>query len=72
MTRYLIGYKQGDNSYVYVTGISATNISVNTIVENAINFDTQKMATGVLEYVNILDKAKEYTVIKVTTEIEEV
>lgn len=69
MNNVLIGYKQGDNNYVYVSGISKNNISITTNIEDAINFE--KEAKGIALFLNKKDDSKEYKVLSVTITISE-
>lgn len=72
MTRYYIGYEQGDNDYVYLANIVKSNIGVTVIIEEAISFDTVELAKGVFDYVNNAIANQEFKILKVTTKIEEV
>lgn len=69
MDKTCIGYKQGDNNYVYVSGISKNNISITTNIEDAINFE--KEAKGIALFLNKKDDSKEYKVLSIEIKITE-
>jgi len=72
MKKYLIGYKQANDSYVYVNTIEQYNIRVGNIVEAGLDFVNETMATNVCEFLNKKDMEHTYVPIIVTTNIEEI
>ncbi len=48
MTKFYVGYKQGNNDYVYISDVSYNNIRVTTVQEGAIAFDDVATAQGLL------------------------
>lgn len=67
MTKYLIGYKQADDSYVYVGSIDCKNISVTPLMDNAIDFVSKEHAVSVCNYLAIDNKQFKVIEIKITT-----
>lgn len=72
MTKYLIGYKQGDGSYVYVDTINSYKTSVTLDTNNALEFKDENMAKNVCEFVNYKEHEKTYIPLKVNLNVEEV
>jgi hypothetical protein len=72
MTKYYIGYLQGNNEYVYVSNITPTNVGLNVIVENALSFSDKDLASGVLDYVKTIVVNQDFKVLEITTNIKEV
>ena len=72
MTRYYIGYVQGNNSYVYVNSLMFNAVNVSVTTTTAISIETEKVAKEFLDVVKSIDTDKDYKVLKVTTDIEEV
>ena len=72
MTKYYVGYLQGNNEYVYVAGIDTTNVRVSTISENAIGFENKESATDLLNIVKLMVLNQDYKVLEIVKEIKEV
>lgn len=72
MTKYYIGYAQGDNNYVYVSNINKTTINVTVVIEDAIDFNDEQMAKNMLEYVKVQVTNQEFKVLKIVTKIDEI
>ena len=72
MTKYYIGYSQGENDYVYVSNINKTAIGVTVVTEEAIYFNDEQMAKNMLEYVKNEVSNQDYKVLKITVNVEEV
>lgn len=72
MTKYYIGYAQGDNDYVYVSNINKTTINVTVVIEDAIDFNDEQMAKNMLEYVKVQVTNQEFKVLKIVTKIDEI
>lgn len=72
MTKYYIGYSQGENDYVYISNINKTVIGVTVVNEDAISFENEQMAKNVLEYIKTQVANQEYKVLKITVTVEEV
>ncbi len=72
MTKYYVGYLQGNEEYVYVSDIDSRNVRVSTIPEGAIGFDDVELAKSLVEIAKTLVANQEYVVLKITTEIKEV
>lgn len=72
MTKYYIGYVQGNDEYVYVGNITPTNIGISTTTETAIEFDTKELANGVLAYVKSMVANQDFKVLEITKTIKEV
>lgn len=70
MKKYLIGYKQADDSYVYVGSIDCKNITVTPLMDNAIDFTNKEHATSVCNYLNIDNT--QFKVIEIEIIIKEV
>jgi hypothetical protein len=72
MTKYYIGYSQGENDYVYISNINKTVIGVTVVNEDAISFENEQMAKNILEYIKTQVANQEYKVLKITVTVEEV
>lgn len=70
MNKYLIGYKQANDVYVFVNDIYYSNISVTTTLEEAIDFTSAIHAQSVCAYLNLTES--KFKVFNVTVKIEEV
>jgi hypothetical protein len=69
--KYFIGYKQSEDTYVYVNNIGST-VSGALTYSNAIDFLSQKNATNVCKFLNEYDTNHEYIVLKYEYSITEV
>ena len=67
---YLIAYKQGENTYVYVKSIGE-KVETTMFYGNALNFLTQKYAKNISGFLNDYDKEHNYVVIKYEYNLEE-
>lgn len=72
MTKYYIGYIQGNNSYVYVNSLMFNSVNVSVTTTTAIGIDNEKTAKEFLDVVKSIDNEKDYKLLKVTADIEEV
>ena len=72
MTKYYIGYVQGNDEYVYVGNITPTNIGISTTTETALTFDNKDLANGVLAYVKSMVANQDFKVLEITKTIKEV
>lgn len=72
MKKYLIGYKQGNGEYVYVSSITDYNISVTLDNDNAVGFFNEEISKNICNYLNLRDSEKTYIPLIVTVNIEEV
>lgn len=72
MTKYYVGYLQGNDEYVYVAGIDNSNVRISTIPEGAIGFDDVELAKSLLAIAKTLVANQDYVVLEITTEIKEV
>lgn len=72
MTKWLIGYVQANDEYVYVANITAINIGIATSTDSALNFKSEDNAKGVLKYIKSVVVNQDYKVLKVTTDVKEV
>lgn len=65
MSNVLIGYKQGDNNYVFVSNIGKRSISVTTVMEEAIEFNNKVLAENVCNYLNNKDQEHNYVALEI-------
>ena len=72
MTKYYVGYTQGNGEYVYVTQIDSTNVRVGTIIEGAMAFDNKDLAKSLVDIAKTIVANQEYVVLEITTDIKEV
>ena len=72
MTKYYVGYIQGNNEYVYVAGIDNSNVRVSTTIEGAMSFNDIELAESLRDMAENLVVNQEYKVLKIKIEIEEV
>lgn len=72
MTKYYVGYVQGNEEYVYVAGIDNSNVRVSTIPEGAMSFDKVELAKALLSLASNIVANQEYKVLEIKTEIKEV
>lgn len=73
MTKYYVGYLQGNGGYVYVTIVMNNIINIAVTASNStICFDDEKTAKALLSVCKAIDPDKDYKVLKITTDIEEV
>lgn len=71
MSNVLIGYKQGDNNYVFVSNIGKRSISVTTVMEEAIEFNKKALADNVCNFLNDKDQAHNYVALEIEIRINE-
>ena len=69
--KYFIGYKQSEDTYLFVNNIGST-ISSALSYSNAIDFITKENALGVCEFLNEFDTNHKYVVLKYEYSITEV
>ena len=69
--KYFIGYKQNEETYMFVNSIGAT-IGATLTYSNAIDFLTEENALNVRDYLNEYDTNHEYIVLKYEYSITEV
>ena len=69
--KYFIGYKQSEDTYLYVNNIGST-ISSALSYSNAIDFITKENAKGVCAFINEYDTNHEYVVLEYEYSIKEV
>ena len=72
MTKYYVEYTQGNNEYVYVTQLEATNVRVTTLIESAISFDDVELAKNLVAVAKTIVANQDYVVLEITTDIKEV
>ncbi len=72
MTRYYVGYEQGNGDYVYVSNIDFNNVRVTTVLEGAISFDNKELAKNLKDVATSLVANQEYKVLEIETNIKEV
>lgn len=72
MTKYYVGYTQGNGEYVYVSDIDKYNVKVTTILEGAIGFDNQELAKALVDIVKTIVSNQDYVVLEIKTTIKEV
>ena len=61
--KYLIAYKQNEDTYVYVNNISSS-VGVTMAYASAINFITKDNAINVCKFLNDYDKNHNYIVLE--------
>ena len=71
MTKYCVGYKQGNNEYIYGASGDVMNVRVATNEYGAITFNNVELAKDLLDIVNTISKNQDYIVIEITTTIKE-
>ena len=69
--KYFIGYKQSEDTYLYVNNIGTT-IGSSLTYSNAIDFLSQKNAENICNFLNEYDTNHEYVVLKYEYSITEV
>ena len=69
--KYFIGYKQGEDTYVYVNNIGST-VSGALTYSNAIDFLTSENAINVCNFLNEYDTNHEYIVLEYKYSIKEI
>lgn len=72
MTKYYVGYVQGNDEYVYVAGIDNSNVRISTIPEGAIGFDNVELAKSLKDIASSIVVNQEYVVLEIKTTIKEV
>lgn len=72
MNRYLVGYKQANDEYVYVGSIAYNNISVSAYIETAIEFENQEDAKNIAKFLNSVNEEQTYLAIEINIETKEV
>lgn len=72
MEKYLIGYKQGNGAYVYVSAINDYNVAITLHDNNAIEFYNEDIAKNVCEFLNLKDKENTYLPIMLKINITEI
>lgn len=61
--KYLIAYKQNEDTYLYVTSIG-TKIETTLFYANALDFLSKKNAENIVAFLNEYDTSHEYLVIE--------
>ena len=69
--KYFIGYKQSEDTYVYVNNIGST-VSGALTYSNAIDFLTSENAINVCNFLNEYDTNHEYIVLEYKYSIKEI
>ena len=69
--KYLIGYKQNEDTYLYVNNIGTT-VGVTLAYYGAIDFISEKDANNVCNFLKKYDAEHEYIVLKYEYSIEEI
>ena len=72
MTKYYVGYTQGNGEYVYVSNVDFNNVRVTTVIEGAISFDDVELAKILVEIAKTIVANQDYVVLEITTDIKEV
>lgn len=72
MTNYYVGYKQGNDEYVYVASVDNANVRVSTITEGAISFKDVALAESLKHIAKSIVANQDYVVLEITTDIKEV
>lgn len=72
MTKYYVGYTQGNGEYVYVSNVDFNNVRVTTVIEGAISFDDVELAKSLVEIAKTIVANQDYVVLEITTDIKEV
>ena len=68
--KYLIAYKQDENTYLYVKTIGE-NIETTLFYANALNFINYKNAKNISTFLNEYDEKNNYIIIKYEFSLEE-
>ena len=73
MTKYYVGYLQGNDEYVYVTNIDIRNgVRVTPIINEGIGFDKVELAKDLLNLSKSMVANQDFVVLEITTNIKEV
>lgn len=72
MTKYYVGYIQGNESYVYVAGVDNTNVRISTTLDGAMAFDTKDLAKDLQNIATSLVANQDFIVLEIKTDIKEV
>ena len=72
MTKYYVGYTQGNGEYVYITQVDNSTVRVTTLLESAISFDDVELAKELLNIAKTIVSNQEYVVLEIKTNIKEV
>lgn len=68
--KYLIAYKQSEDTYMYVTGIGS-KIDTAMLYAYGLDFLSEKNAENVASFLNEYDPSHEYIVVKYEYSLEE-
>jgi hypothetical protein len=69
--KYLIAYKQDENTILYVNSIT-TSVGVTMVYSSALDFISEENAINVCKFLNEYDTKHEYIVLKYTYSIKEI
>ena len=69
--KYLIAYKQNEDTYMYVTNIG-TKVETTMLYAYGLDFLSDKNAKNVAKFLNEYDKEHEYIVVKYEYSLEEI
>ena len=69
--KYLIAYKQNEDTYLYVTSIGA-KIETTLFYGNGLDFLSETNAQNICDFLNEYDNSKEYIVIKYEYSLKEI
>lgn len=72
MTKYYVGYTQGNGEYVYITQVDNSTVRVTTLLESAISFDDVELAKDLSKIAKSIVANQEYVVLEIKTNIKEV
>jgi len=70
MTKYYVGYLQGNNEYVYIAGVDNGNVKISTTLEGALSFTDIGLAENLRDVAEDIVKNQEYNVLKITVTIQ--
>ena len=71
MSKFYVGYKQGNEEYVYVAGIDTNNVKISTTIEGAMSFTDIGQAEYLRDIAETIVLNQEYKVLKITIDIED-
>ena len=72
MTRYYVGYTQGNGEYVYITQVDNSTVRVTTLLESAISFENVELAKSLVDIAKTIVANQDYVVLEIKTSIKEV
>lgn len=72
MSKYVIAYKQSEDSLIYLKGIGQYGLETAFNLNEALSFKDEEISKGMMMYINSIDNQLGFKVYKVSVIFEEI